>query len=164
MAGQSKPIYMAWNFRWKDIKIRANYSKDWKLQRKYTKEETLLKLHRGQTPTVPVMSGNKMEENPPRLPTLGRAALASVRKQIQSIRAIVWPEGKHAYCMSPGTLRKSVKYSSIIRPSTPQTGQMKKKPAPEATKKTVRPYNLTEQHKRLTAWLLVMHLYQERKN
>ena len=48
---------------------------------KSMKVETLLKLQLGQTPNVPVMAGNEREENPPRLTTLRRAALASARKK-----------------------------------------------------------------------------------
>ena len=45
--------------------------------RKSSKVETLLKIQLGQIQTVPDMSGNEREENPPRLPTPRRTALAS---------------------------------------------------------------------------------------
>ena len=76
---------------------------------KYTKAETLLKTHIGQTPTVPVMAVNEMEEKPPYLPTPRQAALASARQEMQAIQAISRPEEKHAFCMVTGTLQKSVK-------------------------------------------------------
>ena len=135
MAGQSKPIYKAGNLKWKPTRIRENYSKEWKQQKKSTKTETLLKLQLGQMPTVPVMAGNEREENPPRLPTPRRAALASARHKMQAIRAIGRPEGKHACCMAPGTLRKSAKYSRITPPSMPHSGNIKKNPNPAAKKK-----------------------------
>ena len=56
-----------------------------KVAEKYTKEETLIKLQSGQAPTVPVMSGNKREENPNGLPTPRRAALESGRHKIQAV-------------------------------------------------------------------------------
>ena len=48
--------------------------------KKSTKMETFLKLHLGQTITVPVMAGNKREEKPPFLPNLRQVTLASARQ------------------------------------------------------------------------------------
>ena len=72
---------------------------------------------------------------PPRLPTPRRAALASARQEIQTIQAIGRPEGKHACCMVPDTLRKILKYSRITLPSTPRSRHTKKNPALAAKKK-----------------------------
>ena len=63
--------------------IRNNESR-----KKYIKSETLIKLHLGQTPTVPFVTGNEMEENPLRLPTLIRAALEISRQEMQAIQVI----------------------------------------------------------------------------
>ena len=63
---------------------------------KSTKAETVLKIDLVQPPTVLVVSGNESEDNPPRLPTQRRAALASVRQEMQAIQAIGRSEGKHA--------------------------------------------------------------------
>ena len=49
----------------------------WKLWRQSMKEEHLPKIPNEQKPTVPVLSGIKREEHPPRHPTLTRAALES---------------------------------------------------------------------------------------
>ena len=49
---------------------------------KSTKAETLLKLHIGQKPTMPVMEGNKRENKMTRLPTPIRAAMESARQEM----------------------------------------------------------------------------------
>ena len=55
------------------------------MQRKYTKVKTLIKLHLGKTPTVPVMAEKEREDKPLCLPTLRRDALASTRQEILAI-------------------------------------------------------------------------------
>ena len=79
-------------------------------KKKSTKVEQLLKLQLGHMSTVAFMAGNEREENPPRLTTLRRAALASARQKMQAIREIDRLEGKHACYMALVTLRKSEKY------------------------------------------------------
>ena len=75
---------------------------------KPTKAETLLKNELGKMPTVIVMTGNEREEKLTHLPTTRQAAMERARKEMQAIHAIGRPEGKHACCMAPGTLQKSV--------------------------------------------------------
>ena len=58
---------------------------------------------------MPVMEGNKREENLPHLQTLRWAALEIARQQMQAIWAIVQPEEEDASWMAPGTLWKSAK-------------------------------------------------------
>ena len=61
----------------------------------------------GQIPTMTVMSGNKREDKPPRLPTLRRAALASARKNIQAIQVMGLPVQKINACyIAPDTTQK----------------------------------------------------------
>ena len=118
---------------------------------KSTNMETLLKLHLGQILPVPVMAGNKRDENPPLLPTPRQAALESARQEMQAIQEIVRPEEKNTCCMAPGNKQKSVKYSRITPPSTPCSGHTKKnkkKPDTAATKNEVRLSILTAQQKR----------------
>ena len=71
-----------------------------------------------------------MEEKPPYLPTPRQAALASARQEMQAIQAIFRLEGKYAFCIALGTIRKSEKYSRITPPSTPRSGHTKNNPAP----------------------------------
>ena len=77
---------------------------------KSTKVETFIKLQLSQMPNMSVIAGNESEENPPRLPTLRQATLERAIQIMQDIRAIVRLEVKHACCMAPGTLQKSVNY------------------------------------------------------
>ena len=110
MAGQSKPIYRAGTLNMKSYKATYELFERMEVAEKSTKAETLLKIHLGQTPTVPVMAGKEREENMPRLPTPRRSALASSRQEMQAIQENGRPGGKHDCCMNPGTPRKSVKY------------------------------------------------------
>ena len=104
MAGQSKPIYRAGTLNMKSYKATYELFERMEVAEKSTKAETLLKIHLGQTPTVPVMAGKERENKPPHLPTPRQAALASARQKIQAIRVIGRPEVNHACCMAPGTL------------------------------------------------------------
>ena len=103
---------------------------------KSTKVETFIKFQLSQMPNMSVIAGNESEENPPRLPTLRQATLERAIQIMQDIRAIVRLEVKHACCMAPGTLQKSVNYWSINPPSTLRHGHTtKENPAPEAKKR-----------------------------
>ena len=161
--GQSRPIYKTGTPRWISTNILANYLKEWKLQKKSTKAEQLLKLQLGQIPTLPLIEQNKREDKPPRLPTPRRAALTRARQKMQAIQEISRPEGKHSCFVAPVNLHKSAKYWRITPPSTPHSRHTTKdKPATVATRNVVRPSILTAQKKRWTALQIMMYPYQEK--
>ena len=113
----------------------------------YKNEEHLLKLQLGQMPTVSVLSGNIRKDKPPLQPTPRRAVLASARKIMQAILAIVRLVTKNIWCMVPDTLWSSVNYSRNTLRSMPRRGS-KNKPAPVETKVVVSPSILTVKHKK----------------
>ena len=80
--GWTRQAYLqGWDFERKIYKATCDMLKWMKITEKSMKGEKLLKHQLGQMPTVPVMTGIEREDNPPRLPTPTRAALASARKK-----------------------------------------------------------------------------------
>ena len=113
------------------------------------KKVHLLKPPLEHMPKVPTVAGNVREEKMPIQPTPGRAVLASSRKIMQAIRAIRRLVTKYAWCIYPGTIQRSVKYSRNIPRSKLYGSHTKtKKPTVEATKIVVRSLSSTERHKR----------------
>ena len=104
------PTYKVGILSWRPKGKPVQWSSAWKSLNRSTKGEHLLKYPLGHKPTVTVTSGNKIEENLPRLPTPRRVTLASARQKIQAIQAMRPPEQKtYSYCMAPDTPQKSVK-------------------------------------------------------
>ena len=78
------------------------------------------KIISGKKATVPFLTVRRREEEPPRHPTPIMAALASARENMQDIQAMHRPvQKRHACCMAPGTLPKSVKCYRTTPRSTP---------------------------------------------
>ena len=147
MRGQIKPIYREGTLRGCPTRMHAACLNTHRLWRKSTKEVPLQKLRPGKKQTVPVMVGNISEEKPPYQLTPRRAALASTRKNMQDTQAMVLPMQKHAWCMPPGTLQQSEKYSRNTQRSTPHSGPTRK-PALAETKFMVITSSLTARTER----------------
>ena len=110
-------------------------SSPWKSWRRYTKEGYLPKTLNSQKPPLPLLTGRKGEENTPRCPTPIRDALSSAIEAMQAIRAMSQTDQKrHAWCMAPGTLQKSVNsWDSPPRSATRSILTSTSNPALDAT-------------------------------
>ena len=78
-------IYRYDSYREGSSRIHAKCWNAWKLQSKFTKVATLLKIPTGQNLTVPVTTAKVREEKPPHQLTLRRAAPESASKIMQDI-------------------------------------------------------------------------------
>ena len=105
----AKQAYLqGWDFERRPCKDTWACLSAWILRSKYMKEGKNLKIPNGQKTTVPVLVGNKMEEEPPCHTSPRRAALKSAREIIQAIWVMIWTVQKiHAWCIDPGTLHNS---------------------------------------------------------
>ena len=63
--------------------------------------------------------------------------MASAIQNMQTIRAIVRPEGKHACCMAPDNVQRSVEYSTITLKTIACRGHKKRKKPNMAEKPSV---------------------------
>ena len=139
--GQSKTIYRDGTLRGRPTRKHVRCPNTCIFQRKYMKEEHLIKPPLGKVTTLTVLTVNIREEKPSHQPKPRRAALSRTRKTMQAIRVIGQTVKKHGWCMDPGTLHQSVKYSSINLRSTAQSVQKEKKARSSGNKCVVRPSN-----------------------
>ena len=108
----------------------------WRFHNNYTKGGHLIKHPLGQMPTLSVVAGNISKEDSPCQPNPRRAMLASARKTIQEIRAMIRPvQKRHSWCMAPGNLRTIGKCLRTTPKGTLHRSHSKKSNTnPEATK------------------------------
>ena len=133
--GQDKHISRDGTLKEGPTRRHAPYLNAWKSHNLSTKEEHLLKIISWQKPAVPVLVGRKSEDHLPRHQTPIRFSLASAIEAMQAIREMIWPEQRrHACCMAPDTLQKSVESDeSTLRSALRSIPTRTNKPAPATT-------------------------------
>ena len=149
-SGWAKYAYLqSWDFEIKRYKATYDMFKQMEVTEKFYKGVTPSKTSIG-VDANRASHGRKRKGGESTSPNNPEKGCAGKRKtKMQAIRAIGRPEEKHNFCMSPGTIRKSTKYSSNTPPSTPHSGQTtKKQPSLAAIKNVVRLSSSTVQQKK----------------